>query len=541
MKQLLLIISAFLMPFALIAQNDLGITQIKHPTGTVCRDSAATAKIVVTNLGTTTLFFSNSNPLLISLLISGSSVSSYQQAVQTGVLAPGESFTVSIPDVQIDSGSHVATASLTYADDGNSTNNSFTTEVSVINSVTMLPYSEPLNPMGINPPSFGPDITITGSDTSVYTWKMQMGSSPHHPMGFGPESDHTMAGTMMQEWGGYAMVSGSTENHTSYWTSLTSGCLNLRDRETSYPVEMYFYKYFYVQDSVNSGGDTFDLYIEVGTGDDFLPVDTFSFPQNSSPDWEQLHTLLPDYNAVGQLRFTVTHHTGLIDVALDDIMLRAGCPDLGIAQIIYPIDHTSEEFTILHFHDTFQIITAVTNDGIVTLPEFSLHYRMGFANMITESEEHYSLPIAPHDTLIITSNPMPFNMQIPDSLLPHLYDIKVTGISDCDNNQFNNHQRVICLTNVGVDNHQQTETMTCRQYPNPASHSASFYFTVPESGEALLEVYSSQGKRLFSRQIEAMQGDNNLSLNLSDLPSGLYFYKLTFQKQTITNKMVVVQ
>jgi serine protease len=69
-----------------------------------------------------------------------------------------------------------------------------------------------------------------------------------------------------------------------------------------------------------------------------------------------------------------------------------------------------------------------------------------------------------------------------------------------------------------------------QNYPNPVSGSTTIEFNIPYDGHAELSVYNILGQRvktIFSQNIG--QGYHNIETDLSNLPWGVYFYKLRFE------------
>lgn len=73
-------------------------------------------------------------------------------------------------------------------------------------------------------------------------------------------------------------------------------------------------------------------------------------------------------------------------------------------------------------------------------------------------------------------------------------------------------------------------------YPNPASENINISFEEPLDGEVKLMMINSQGKPVKTDVIEAQTVEK--ILNLQDLPSGIYYLKLTKGKLVNVYKVV---
>ena len=84
------------------------------------------------------------------------------------------------------------------------------------------------------------------------------------------------------------------------------------------------------------------------------------------------------------------------------------------------------------------------------------------------------------------------------------------------------------------------ETALLSNYPNPAQESTTISYQLNNSGLARLELFNLTGKKvkdLFEGQQNS--GVTTLNVNTAELKSGIYFYKLTIDGQSVVNKLVV--
>ncbi|MBN2425884.1 MAG: T9SS type A sorting domain-containing protein [Calditrichaceae bacterium] len=81
-----------------------------------------------------------------------------------------------------------------------------------------------------------------------------------------------------------------------------------------------------------------------------------------------------------------------------------------------------------------------------------------------------------------------------------------------------------------------------QNYPNPFNPSTTFEFDLPEKNMVTLEVYSLTGEKVatvLDGQISA--GTHRILWNAGHLPSGMYFYRLNTENQTVTKKLLLVK
>jgi len=76
-------------------------------------------------------------------------------------------------------------------------------------------------------------------------------------------------------------------------------------------------------------------------------------------------------------------------------------------------------------------------------------------------------------------------------------------------------------------------------YPNPIANDINIVLNLPDNVNAILEIYDAQGKLVANPKLgNKMQGENNLSINVSNLQSGLYLLKIVAGKNSVTKRFV---
>ena len=79
-------------------------------------------------------------------------------------------------------------------------------------------------------------------------------------------------------------------------------------------------------------------------------------------------------------------------------------------------------------------------------------------------------------------------------------------------------------------------------YPNPFNPETTIKFEIPENGRVKLGVYNIQGKEIAVLINDFRNaGTYSVSLNGSNLPSGIYFYKLEVNGYKATKRMLLLK
>jgi hypothetical protein len=81
-----------------------------------------------------------------------------------------------------------------------------------------------------------------------------------------------------------------------------------------------------------------------------------------------------------------------------------------------------------------------------------------------------------------------------------------------------------------------------QNYPNPFNPSTKISFSIPQSEQVTLTVYDMSGKEI-SKLVDGQRsaGEYSVSFNASNLPSGVYLYKLTAGSFSQIKKMILTK
>lgn len=81
-----------------------------------------------------------------------------------------------------------------------------------------------------------------------------------------------------------------------------------------------------------------------------------------------------------------------------------------------------------------------------------------------------------------------------------------------------------------------------QNYPNPFNPTTRIHYSLPKSGRVSLKVFDVLGRELV-QLVNGYQhlGDQEVKFNASDLPTGIYFYRLQFDSFSETRKCVILK
>ena len=81
---------------------------------------------------------------------------------------------------------------------------------------------------------------------------------------------------------------------------------------------------------------------------------------------------------------------------------------------------------------------------------------------------------------------------------------------------------------------------SCSNYPNPFKDFTYITTNLPKNGDVKLDVFDFLGSNVKSLSYTNLsKGNSQIIFDAKDLESGIYFYKLTFENQSIVNKMII--
>jgi len=176
-----------------------------------------------------------------------------------------------------------------------------------------------------------------------------------------------------------------------------------------------------------------------------------------------------------------------------------------------------------------------------TIIEASAHFEASFdfegvsyAPTIMELPEEDRIDIGPMEGYPMIAKFMAVNdeLQAVDGSITVKYEIYSDESEAIANLTiiFNNGEKSI----ISFDKQYETSV-----YPNPVTDVANFNYQLPEGlANATLNVFSCVGNKL--KEMNLPVGENNVSVSVSDLPSGIYIYSINNNGRIIaTNKFVV--
>jgi len=95
------------------------------------------------------------------------------------------------------------------------------------------------------------------------------------------------------------------------------------------------------------------------------------------------------------------------------------------------------------------------------------------------------------------------------------------------------------LSAVGVQTFSRNKFELGQNMPNPFNDVSTIQYYLPVANNVEINIFNILGKVVKSESIAAHGGENLYKLNANDFTNGIYFYRLTYQNNTITKRFIV--
>ncbi|PCJ84392.1 MAG: hypothetical protein COA57_09335 [Flavobacteriales bacterium] len=95
---------------------------------------------------------------------------------------------------------------------------------------------------------------------------------------------------------------------------------------------------------------------------------------------------------------------------------------------------------------------------------------------------------------------------------------------------------------AGIDSKANTGNILNQNFPNPTSGVTTISFQLTEKQEVEIGIYNTLGQKVIAvANTELQAGHHQFRVDVSELESGIYFYKLKTSDKTLTKKMTVLK
>jgi len=124
-------------------------------------------------------------------------------------------------------------------------------------------------------------------------------------------------------------------------------------------------------------------------------------------------------------------------------------------------------------------------------------------------------------------------------LVPNLTECKEHEYSSgyiCDGETFIDPEIYSVWTLCDVASNDNIDELSFSVFPNPSYGDLNLSFETINQRDIQIDMYSNDGRMVFSKAM--LSGDTSMAIDLSDLPSGLYFLKASMDNKIAIRKWV---
>ncbi len=199
--------------------------------------------------------------------------------------------------------------------------------------------------------------------------------------------------------------------------------------------------------------------------------------------------------------------------------------DLGITTPAgtYPADYTEQIITLNYS------LSSSTDMVITGWPRFSSTSGWSFAS--PTSIDSWCEIISPVTATSTTLRTYTYQLHLPDGTF---------AFAPCHTLHARVAISIYTLTAPASVNDINKKLLSLNAYPNPAANSTTICFTLPTAQEISLELYDILGKPIKTiAKGNFEKGNHQYQLPLSEIPAGMYFYKLVTDNATSTQKLII--
>jgi Peptidase C10 family/Secretion system C-terminal sorting domain/Spi protease inhibitor/CUB domain len=164
-------------------------------------------------------------------------------------------------------------------------------------------------------------------------------------------------------------------------------------------------------------------------------------------------------------------------------------------------------------------------------PEFASEITLYFTGFETEEGKDI-LSIYDGTTLIAELS----GNEIPDPLVATSGEMFITFTTNNTTN-FEGWEAWYEINNVGVEKLEMAFDLNI--YPNPAQNMLYVSMDNINSGNASIGIYNVAGMQVLNQKLKVQTGGNQFTIDISDLPSGVYFLRFNSNKQFANKRFIV--
>lgn len=199
--------------------------------------------------------------------------------------------------------------------------------------------------------------------------------------------------------------------------------------------------------------------------------------------------------------------------------------DVAVIQIMSPGDTAASG-------SVATIKVKIKNFGATAVTSVPVAFQRGSATPVTETWTGAALNTG--DEAIYTFNAT-FTVAVGSQFSLCAY----TNLAGDAYPQNNKSCKTVVIGSVGIDEADADGLWLGQNIPNPSNAITNIAYNLPSEGNVVFNMVNMVGQTVYSQRIKADAGRNQLDINVSELPNGVYYYAIEFEGKRLVKKMVV--
>ncbi len=190
---------------------------------------------------------------------------------------------------------------------------------------------------------------------------------------------------------------------------------------------------------------------------------------------------------------------------------------------------------LLHPGTSHTVTITLHNPGMDVLTSIPVTYQAMNTGMPPFSGT-WTGTLQPDSTTTYTF-PIPFTV-------PALASFKLCAFTKLqqDYHAFNDTTCQIIETSMGIADGDINGLALWQNAPNPANTFTKISYQIPETGDLRFEIINILGQTINSLEIpEQIKGKHEIEMDVNALESGIYYIRMTYNNQSLSNKMIIAR
>jgi hypothetical protein len=204
------------------------------------------------------------------------------------------------------------------------------------------------------------------------------------------------------------------------------------------------------------------------------------------------------------------------------INVTPGDNDVGISKILEPVGPTVSG-------QTYTVKVSIKNYGLNTQTSIPLIYTKNGVGV--GAGTYNGTPLNTGDTAIYTFTQTfvaPIGNYSLCSLTQLVGDANPVNDNTCNFPNF-------------IETYDYSSFQLLQNIPNPSNNRTAIVFIVPADGKVRFDMIDLLGNTVMTKEIDATNGKNQLDVDVSRIPAGIYFYSAQYNDQKRTKRMVITK